>query len=45
MAMGAGLGVGVGKFGQIWAKVDKGGQVWMCQYDRAGMGDMGSGWV
>ena len=43
--MRAGLGVGVGKFGQIWAKVGKGGQVWMAQTDQAGMGDMGSGWV
>ena len=43
--MRAGLGVGVGKFGQIWAKVGKGGQVWMGQTDRAGMGDMGGGWL
>ena len=35
----------VGKFGQIWAKVDKGGQVWMGQTDRAGIGDMDSGWA
>ena len=35
----------VGKFGQIWAKMGKGGQVWMGQTDRARMGDMGSGWV
>ena len=35
--------MGVGKFGQIWAKVGKGGQVWMGQTDRAGMGDMGGG--
>ena len=34
-----------GKFGHIWAKVGKGGQVWMGQTDRAGMGDMASGWV
>ena len=40
----AGLGVGVGKFGRIWAKVGKGGQVWMGQTDRAGMGDMGGRW-
>ena len=26
-------------------KVGKCGQVWMGQTDRAGMGDMGSGWV
>ena len=35
--------VGVGKFGHIWAKVGKDGQVWMAQTDWAGMGDMGSG--
>ena len=39
--MRAGLGVGVGMFGQIWERVDKGGQVLMGQTDRAGMGDMG----
>ena len=43
--MHAGLGVGVGKFRQIWAKVGKGGQVWLGRTDRAGMVDMGSGWV
>ena len=43
--MCAGLGVGVGKFGQIWVKVGKDGQVWMGQADWAGMGDMASGWV
>ena len=43
MGIRAGLGVGVGKFGQIWAKVGKGGQVRMGQTDRARMGDMGSG--
>ena len=43
--MRAGLGVGLGKFGQIWAKVGKDRQVWMAQTDRAGMGVMGSGWV
>ena len=37
--------VGVGKFGQIWAKVGKGGKVGMGQTDRAGMGDIGSVWV
>ena len=37
--------MGVGKFGQIWAKVGKGGQVWMSQSDRAGMGDTGGGCV
>ena len=37
--------MGVGKFGQILAKVDKGGQVGMVQTDRAEMGDMGGGWV
>ena len=36
--------MGVGKFGQIWAKLGKGGQVWMSQTDRAEMGDMRSGW-
>ena len=41
--MRAGVGVGVGKFGQIWAKVGKGGHVWMGQTDRAGMGDKDSG--
>ena len=37
--------MGVGKFGQIWARVGKGGQVWIGQNDRAGMGDMASGWL
>ena len=37
--------MGVGKFWQILAKVGKGGQVWMGQTDRTGMGDMGGGWV
>ena len=37
--------MGVGKFGQIWARVDKGGQVWMGRTDQVGMGDMDSGWV
>ena len=39
--------MGVGKFGQIWAKVGKGEQVWTGQTDRAEMGDMGGGrvWV
>ena len=41
--MSAGLGVGVGKFGQIRAKVGKGRQVRMGQTDRAGMSDMSSG--
>ena len=35
----------VGKFGQIWARTGKDGQVWIGQTDRAGMGDMASGWV
>ena len=35
--------MGVGKFGQIWANVGKGAQVWMGQTDRVGIGDMGSG--
>ena len=42
VGMLAGLGVAVGKFGQIWAKVSKGGQVWMGQTDRAEMGDKDS---
>ena len=33
----------VSKFGQMWARVGKDGQVWMGQTDRAGMDDMGSG--
>ena len=37
--------MGVGKFGQIWAKVGKGGQVWMDQTDRAGMSDIAIGLV
>ena len=40
-----GVGVGVGKFGQIWARVGKGGQVWIGQTDQARMLDMDSGWV
>ena len=43
--MEAGLGVGVGRFGEIWARVGKGGQVWTGQTARAEMGDMASGWV
>ena len=43
--MRAGLGVGVGKFGQIWAGVGKDGQVWMGQTDQAGMGDIAIGCV
>ena len=43
--MPAGLGVGMGKFGQIWSRVGKGGQVWTDQTDRGGMNDMASGWV
>ena len=42
VCMRAGLGVGVGKFRQIWARLGKGGQVWMGQTDRAGMVDMDS---
>ena len=34
--------MGIGKFGQIWARVGKGGQVWMCQTDQVGMDDMAS---
>ena len=41
--MPAGLEVGMGKFGQIWARVGKGGQVQMGQTDQAGMVDMESG--
>ena len=37
--------MGMGEFGQIWAKDDKSGQVWIGQTDQAGMGDMASGWV
>ena len=37
--------MGVGKFGQILAKLGKYGQVWMGQTDQAGMGDMISWWV
>ena len=43
--MRAGLGVGVGEFGQIWTKVGKGGHVQMGQTDRPGMGNMDSGWM
>ena len=43
--MRAGLRVGVGKFEQIWARVDKGGQVCIGQTDQVGMYDMVSGWV
>ena len=43
--MRAGLGVGMSKFGQIWARLSKGGQVWIGQTDQAGMGGMASGWV
>ena len=43
--MCAGLGVGVGKFGQIWARLGKDGQVRMGHTDRLGMGDMASWWV
>ena len=45
MRAGLGMSVGVGQFGQIWARVGKGGQVWMSQTDQAGMGDMASGLV
>ena len=43
--MHAGLGVGVGGYAQVWADMGKGGQAWIGQTDRAGMGDMGVGWV
>ena len=36
----ADLGVDVGKFEHIWARMGKGWQVWMGQTDQAGMGDM-----
>ena len=42
--MRTGLGVGAAKFGQIWARAGTGGQVWMGQTDRTGMGEMVSGW-
>ena len=45
MGIYAGLGVGVGGCGQVWADMGKGGQVWMSQTDRAGMGDMCGGWM
>ena len=34
-----------GGFGQVWADMGKGGQVWMGQTDRAGIGDMGRRFV
>ena len=34
----------MGKFGHTWARVVKGGQVWMGQTDQVGMGDVPSGW-
>ena len=46
--MRAGLGVGVDGCGKVWTDMGKGGQRWsgwMGQTDRAGMGDMASGWV
>ena len=43
--MSAGLGVGVGGCGQIWAYMGKDGQIWMGQTDGAGMEDMASGWM
>ena len=33
----------LGKFGQIWARLGKGGQVWMGQTDQAEMSNMASG--
>ena len=36
VGMRAGLGVGVGGYGQVWADMGKGWQVWMGQTDRAG---------
>ena len=43
--MRPGLGVVMGKFGQIWTRMSKGGQVLMSQTDWAGMDDMASGWM
>ena len=43
--MCAGPGVSVGKFGQIWARLGKGGQVWMGVNAPAGMSNMASGWL
>ena len=46
--MRAGLGVGVGKCGQVWAytgRLGKSGQAWMGQTDLVGMSDMSSGLV
>ena len=43
--MSAGLGVDLDGCGQVLAYIGKGGQVDMGQTDRAGMGDMASGWV
>ena len=47
MRAGLGMSVGVGQFGQIWARVGKGGQVYMGQTDGTRMGDKASGsvWV
>ena len=45
VGMRAGLGVGVGEFGKIWARLGKGGQVWMSHTDWLCMGDMASEWV
>ena len=46
MPVGIGLGwVGVGEFWLIWARVGKGGLVWMGQTDKAWMGDISRGWV
>ena len=42
MSVPTGLGVGVGKFRQIWARVVKDGQFWMGQTDQAGMDDISS---
>ena len=35
--------MGVGKLGQIWATLGKGGYVWLDQTDRVGIDDMASG--
>ena len=33
------------KFGQIWARLGKGGQIWMSQTYWVDMGDINSGWM
>ena len=45
--MHAGIGVGVGECGQVWAweRLSKGGWVWMDLTDQVEMGDISSGSV